>query len=81
MSPESKRKKNERKYIYWNELPGGHRKYWRNVIGRNGWLARYIKVVDLNDVTLKFYQEIYDEAGTLIELHEKFPVDTGHQKV
>jgi hypothetical protein len=31
--------------------------------------------------TTKFYQEIYDNKGQLIEIHEKYPVDTGHVKV
>jgi hypothetical protein len=30
---------------------------------------------------LRFWQEVYDETGGLIEIHEKFPVDKGHQKV
>jgi len=28
-----------------------------------------------------FWQEIYDDTGRLVEIHEKFPVDKGHQKV
>lgn len=79
-SQTNKRSKNERKYSDWDELSDGSRKYWLDVKGRNGWLARYVKIVDANEVTLKFYQEIFDENGKLIELHEKFPVDKGHQK-
>jgi len=30
---------------------------------------------------LKFYQEIYDERGNLVEVHEKYPVDRGHRKL
>jgi hypothetical protein len=36
--------------------------------------------VDASDSTLRFWQEIYDEKGKLIEIHEKYPVDKGHQK-
>ena len=46
-----------------------------------GWLARYLKVVDANETTLRFWQEIYDERGKLVETHEKLPVDQGHQNV
>ena len=51
------------------------------MVGRNGGTARYVKIVDSDDVTLEFYQEIFDEDGLLIELHEKFPVDKGHKKL
>ena len=37
--------------------------------------------MDKNEETVKFYQEIYDPEGNLIEIHEKFPVDLGHRKV
>jgi len=33
------------------------------------------------ETTVRFWQEIYDEQGALVELHEKFPVDKGHRKV
>jgi hypothetical protein len=32
-------------------------------------------------VTVRFYQEIYDDTGKLVEIHHKYPVDQGHQKV
>jgi hypothetical protein len=31
-------------------------------------------------MTRRFWQEIYDERGRLVEVHEKFPVDKGHRK-
>lgn len=31
--------------------------------------------------TLRFYQEIYDNNGMLVEIHEKYPQDKGHKKV
>ena len=77
---QDKRKKNERKYEHWDELPDGARKYSKDVKGRTGWFARYVKIVDSNEVTLEFVQEIFNERGKLIEMHEKFPVDKGHKK-
>lgn len=40
--------------------------------------ARYVKEVDAFEATMKFYQEIYDHLGRLIEIHEKYPIDKGH---
>lgn len=57
------------------------RRYWLDVIGRHGWRARYLKEVDASETTIRFWQEIYDEAGVLVELHQKFPVDEGHRRV
>ena len=77
----STREQNERKFAGWEALPTGGRRYWLEVLGRLGWRARYVKEVDPNEVTMRFYQEIYDERGKLVEVHQKFPVDQGHQKV
>ena len=74
----SARVQNEKKFGHWDELPGGGRRYRLDVTGRLGWLARYWKEVDANETTLRFWQEIYDDQGKLVETHEKFPVDTGH---
>ena len=68
-----KRRKNERKFENWDELPNGGRRYWYNVLGRLGWSSRYVKEVDANEITVCFYQEIFNEKGKLMELHEKFP--------
>jgi hypothetical protein len=51
------------------------------VRGRSGWRATYVKEVDAEELTVKFYQEVYDAAGTLREVHHKYPVDLGHQQV
>jgi hypothetical protein len=75
------RAQNEKKFRHWNELPEGGRCYWLDVVGRLGWRARYFKEVDAQEVTLRFWQEIYDDKGKLTEVHEKYPVDKGHQKV
>ena len=49
--------------------------------GRSRWTARYIKEVDAAESTTMFVQEIYDEAGMLREVHQKYPVDLGHQRL
>jgi hypothetical protein len=40
-----------------------------------------MKEVDGDETTLRFWQEIYDENGLLVEIHEKYPVDHRHRKV
>ena len=77
----SKRIENERKFSNWEELVDGNRKYWFEIQGRFGWKARYVKIVDGNELTLSFMQEIYNEYDVLIEIHEKYPVDNGHRKI
>jgi hypothetical protein len=51
------------------------------VLGHHDWKARYVKEVDELENTVRFWQEIYDATGTLVELHEKYPIDQGHRKV
>ena len=75
------RAQNESTFGQWVELPGGRRRYQLDVRGKLGWMARYLKEVDANELTLRFWQEIYDGQGKLVEIHEKFPVDKGHRKV
>ncbi|HXE43377.1 MAG TPA: hypothetical protein VN516_10160 [Candidatus Baltobacteraceae bacterium] len=77
----STRSQNEKKFDKWDELPNGGRRYRLDVSGKLGWLARYLKEVNANETTVRFWQEIYDEKGKLVETHEKFPVDKGHKKV
>ncbi|HEY5298768.1 MAG TPA: hypothetical protein VIK59_12680 [Verrucomicrobiae bacterium] len=31
--------------------------------------------------TIRLWQEIYDDNGKLVERHQKYPADTGHQKL
>jgi hypothetical protein len=76
----SSRQQNERKFSQWHDLPNGGRRYWFEVIGRQGWKARYIKEVDAREKMVKFWQEILDSTGQLVEIHEKYPVDKGHRK-
>lgn len=73
------RKENERAFRHWEDLPDGGRRYWRERPGGDFGYCRYIKTVDADENTLRFVQEIYDDDGRLIEVHQKFPVDTGHQ--
>lgn len=40
-----------------------------------------MKEVDAEEITIRFAQEIYDETGSLVEVHEKYPVDFGHRGV
>ena len=75
-----KRQQNERKFGAWRELPTGGRRYSYEVEGRSGWRARYVKEVDAEESTVRFYQEVYDGSGTLREVHHKYPVDLGHQQ-
>ncbi|HBH81789.1 MAG TPA: hypothetical protein DDY39_18340 [Nitrospira sp.] len=77
----STKEQNERKFSSWQDLKDGGRRYWLNVLGHSGWKARYVKEVDTREVTIRFYQEIYDENDQLVEVHDKYPVDLGHRKV
>ena len=78
---ERKRRVNEQKFGAWEELPGGGRRYWYELAGRRGWTARYLKEVDAGENPLRFWQEIYNERGVLVERHIKYPVDPGHERV
>jgi len=77
----TKRFQNERKFGRWEDLPDGGRRYSYEVVGRVGWKARYVKEVDREEETVRFWQEIYDPDGRLAEIHEKYPDDTGHKEV
>jgi hypothetical protein len=81
MSSELKRCANERKFGSWTDLPTGGRCYFLEVPGLHGWTARYVKEVDVEELTIRFLQEIYDENRLLVEVHEKYPVDKGHTRV
>lgn len=41
-----KRRLNKRKFPNHIELSDGGRRYWLEVEGRHGWVARYVKEVD-----------------------------------
>ncbi len=55
--------------------------YSFEVKGRSGWRARYVKEVDAEELTVRFYQEVFDGEGRVRETHEKYPVDLGHRQV
>jgi len=79
---EDKRRANERKFSSWDILPNGGRRYVYEVLSRrSGWKARYVKEVDAQETTVLFLQEIYNADGHLVEIHRKFPEDTGHQRI
>jgi hypothetical protein len=78
---ERKRRINEQKFGSWKELPDGGRRYWHEVAGRRGWTARYLKEVDADENTVRFWQEIYNEQGVAVERHIKYPVDAGHERL
>ncbi len=73
--------KNEQKFGHWKELSNGGRLYWYEVIGQFGCSACYFKEVDAKEKTVRFYQEIYNDKGELIEIHEKYPKDKGHKRI
>ncbi len=75
------RSQNEHDFPNWEDLPDGGRRYWVDKPGRRRGFARYIKIVGADEVTQSIVQEIYDDEGQLVEKHQKFPVDTGHQPV
>lgn len=78
---ESRRKKNEKKFGSWKDLLNGGRVYHYELKGRHGWKARYVKEVDVSELTVRFQQEIYDPYGRLVEIHKKYPVDKGHKQI
>lgn len=75
------RAQNEHDFPNWEELSTGGRRYWVDKLGRDSGFARYIKIVDADEVTLSIVQEIYDDHDKLIARHQKYPVDTGHKTI
>jgi hypothetical protein len=74
------REQNERKFEQWKELEHGGRVYRLKIAGHHGWSAEYLKEVDAEENTVRFWQEIFNEQNVLVEVHEKFPIDRGHQQ-
>ena len=75
------REQNERRFRNWHSLPDGGRRYWVDRAGATSGFQRIVKIVASDESTVQLIQEIYDDAGVLIERHQKFPVDTGHQRL
>ena len=78
---DAKQRQNEKQFGRWIETSSKGRKYWLDVLGRSGGKARYVKEVNAEEVTVAFWQEIFNKEGTMIEIHEKFPVDKGHKEL
>ncbi len=78
---ENQRQKNEKEFEVWIETESGGRIYSFEIAGKLGWKAKYSKEVNNEEVTIKFWQEVYDDKNVLKEIHEKYPVDKGHKKV
>lgn len=75
------REQNEKRFPNWLDLPDGGRRYWHERKGRVSGFQRMIKVVTEDETTLLLVQEIYNDEGVLIERHQKYPEDTGHQRL
>jgi len=75
-----KRIQNEKEFQNWQDYNDGKRLYWKDVMAadKSGKLSRYEKLVDSDEKTISFVQKIIDKNGTVIEVHEKFPIDKGH---
>jgi hypothetical protein len=73
------RPQNEKRFKNWEDSSDGGRRYWTDRKGAVSGFQRMIKVVDSEETTLQLLQEIYDDNGTLIERHQKYPVDTVHE--
>jgi hypothetical protein len=75
------REQNERRFQNWQEFSDGTRRYWMDRAGAVSGFQRMIKVVDADEKTMQVLQEIYNDEGELIERHQKYPVDTGHERL
>ena len=78
---EKKRQANELEFEAWTDNDKGGRIYYFEINGKLGWKAKYLKEVDKDEITIRFWQEIYDEKNILREIHEKYPGDKGHKKI
>ena len=79
-----RRQQNERDWQNWEDLPENRRRYWLKRTGAVwGWQILFKEVLFRPETqleeTTRMWQEIYDDHGKLVESHQKFPTDTGHQ--
>jgi hypothetical protein len=58
---ENQRQKNEKEFEVWIETESGGRIYSFEISGKLGWKAKYSKEVNNEEVTLRFWQEVYDD--------------------
>jgi len=75
------REQNERRFKQWQDFADGGRRYWTDRRGIISGFQRLIKIVDEHEKTMQIVQEIYNEEGILIERHQKYPVDSGHERI
>jgi hypothetical protein len=75
------REQNEKRFKNWIALPNGGRRYWTDRAGAVNGFQRMVKIVAKDETTLQLIQEVYDDDGELIERHQKYPADTGHQRL
>ena len=75
------RSANENRFKQWKAIANNGRHYFRRVAGKQGWHAVYCKEVDADEKTLRIWQEVYNEKNELVEIHHKYPEDSGHQKI
>jgi hypothetical protein len=69
----------EQKYLFYTQFRSGSRTYYTaKELGRVSGSSRYALHVDASENVVWFRQEIFDDAGNLVEVHVKRPVDTGH---
>ncbi len=43
--------------------------HWLDVLGEQGRKTRHVNEVDADEITVRFYQESYDDADKLVEIH------------
>jgi hypothetical protein len=74
------REQNEGRFDYWEDLPNAGRRYIKEIRGRSGGIARYLKRTWMTKkIPPRVWQEICNSDGRLVAVHVKFPLDTGHK--
>ncbi len=58
----------------------GGKIYYFEINGKFVWKAKYLKELDGNEITIRFWQEIDDERNILREIHEKYLLTRGIKK-
>ena len=81
-----RRQRNEKDWPNWVDLSNNRRRYWVRRPGREwGWQILFKEVIfdpkTQLEETARMWREIYDSDGKLVESHQKYPADTGHQKL
>ncbi len=80
------RQRNERDWPHWEDLPDNRRKYWIRRQGHEWGYQVMLKEVRFDpatqlEETVQLWQEVYDDQGKLVGRHQKYPVDTGHERL